>query len=54
MLLYFDQLITSEEEIDAMYIDFQKAFDSVPHHNLLKELWNIGILATYGTGLIVT
>jgi len=31
LLIYFHQLITSKEEIDTIYIDFHKAFDSVPH-----------------------
>ena len=46
LLIYFHQLITSREEIDTIYIDFRKAFDSVPHNELLVTLWNIGITDT--------
>ena len=30
----------------STYIDFQQAFDSVPHNELLIKLWNMGITGT--------
>lgn len=35
--------IFNRKNIDCIFIDFQKAFDSVPHDLLLKKLFNIGI-----------
>jgi len=49
LLIYFNQLITSKDKIDVIYIDFQKAFDSVPLNELLMKLWNIGITGTGST-----
>ena len=46
LLVYFHQLIISKEEIDAIYIDFHKAFHSVLHNELLIKLWNMGITGT--------
>ena len=46
LLPFFHQLITSKDEIDVICIDFHKAFDSVPHNELLVKLWNMGITGT--------
>ena len=40
--IYFNHLITSNNEIDTIYTDFRRAFDSVPHNELLVKLWSTG------------
>ena len=35
--------IDSRQDCDVIYLDFQKAFDKVPHPELLYKLWAIGI-----------
>ena len=35
--------VASGNEVDAIYVDFSKAFDKVPHHLLLRKLKNLGI-----------
>ena len=32
-----------DDEIDIIYMDFQKAFDKVPHHKILIKLHSYGI-----------
>ena len=43
LLLYFNDLCISNNPTDTMYLDFTKAFDSVPHNELLLKLWSTGI-----------
>ena len=33
----------SKDQVDIIYLDFAKAFDRVPHNQLLLKLWSIGI-----------
>ena len=46
-LLLFNNFVMSSLEyhtqVDVIYIDFSKAFDTVNHHRLLDKLWNVGI-----------
>ncbi len=37
------QAIDDKKQVDMIYLDFRKAFDSVPHDELLYKLWRIGI-----------
>ena len=35
--------IENHKSVDAIYLDFEKAFDSIPHPELLLKLWLLGI-----------
>ena len=37
------QLMEKKEPVDIAYLDFRKAFDSVPHQRLLQKLYDLGI-----------
>ena len=43
MLLLFNAILSSDSQVDVIYLDFQKAFDAVAHNELLLKLWNFGI-----------
>ena len=36
-------LLEAKSEVDVVYMDFRKAFDSVSHNGLLNKLYSIGI-----------
>ena len=40
---YVLQSFESSHQVDTIYIDFTKAFDSVSHVRLMQKVWNIGI-----------
>ena len=37
------QAVENGNPVDAIYLDFQKAFDSVPHHRLIRKLAAYGV-----------
>ena len=38
-----DDILGNGDDVDILYLDFQKAFDTVPHHRLLHKLKMYGI-----------
>ena len=44
LLIYFNDLITSKNKTDAIYLNISKAFDSVSHKILLNKIWSIGTI----------
>ena len=42
-LNYWTQHLDNNCPVDVVYLDFRKAFDSVPHRRLLKKLYGYGI-----------
>ena len=43
LLVYFNDIIASKSETDAIYLDISKAFDSISHNRLLSKIWLIGV-----------
>ena len=40
------QLMENKDTVDVAYLDFQKAFDSVPHQRLVQKLHDMGVRGT--------
>jgi len=38
------EMLDSDEPVDAIYLDFRKTFDTVPHQRLLNKLKAYGIV----------
>ena len=45
LLLYMHELVSANnnQDADVIYLGYHKAFDSVPHNELLLKLWKHGI-----------
>ena len=43
LLILFNHIINGNDQTDVIYLDFHKAFDSIPHNELLLKLRSMGI-----------
>jgi len=43
LLVFTQNLFEAKSEVDVVYMDFKKVFDSVSHNGLLNKLYSIGI-----------
>ena len=44
------EAVDNKKQLDMVYLDFRKAFDSVSHNELLYKLWKMGITGICGLG----
>ena len=52
LLILLDKVANCTHQTDVIYLDIRKAFDSVPHNELLVKLRAIGISGNlFGCGL---
>ena len=43
MLDIWSQLLDEGDNVDVVYLDFAKAFDTVPHRRMMNKLYSYGI-----------
>ena len=43
LMIFLHYVFNSKAQTDTIYLDIQKAFDSIPHCKLLSKLWSFGI-----------